>query len=242
MMPGRYVRRAACGLAFFMCAATQALAGSFEVGPVSATLSTDRPVAALTVRNTGTDPAVIQLEVVSWSQAEGKDTYAPAGDVLATPPIFTIAAGASQVIRIGSRAPDTQVERAYRLFLHEVPPPPKPGFQGMRMALEISLPVFVVPATPIAPSLQWQATVADGGHLRLRLSNTGSAHVRVTRFSLTSTSKKTPLPMSMKAVYVLSGTSHEWLVDAAVASGDNLHFTAQTESGIIQADLVVATR
>lgn len=238
----RTMRQAACGLAFFLFAAAGAWGGSFQVGPVSATLSADHPVAALTVRNTGADPAVIQLEPMAWSQANGKDTYVPAADILATPPIFTVAPGASQVLRIGSRTAGTQGERAYRLFLREIPPPPKPGFHGMRMALEISLPVFVVPSTPIAPSLHWQATIADAGHLRIRLTNEGSAHARLTRFRLARASAATPLPLSGKTVYVLPGASHEWLVDAAVASGDNLHLTAQTESGTVQADLVVATR
>ena len=123
MATGRFVRLAACGLAFFFFAAG-VWAGSFQVGPVSATLTADQPVAALTVRNTGGAPAVIQLEAMAWSQAAGKDTYVPTSDILATPPIFTVAPGASQVIRVGSRAPGVQEERAERLFLREGPPPP----------------------------------------------------------------------------------------------------------------------
>lgn len=238
----RFMRQAACGLAFLLFAAGAARAGSFQVGPVSATLSADHPVAALTVRNTGGSPAVIQLEAMAWTQADGVDKYAPATDILATPPIFTIPAGGSQVIRVGSRAPATQGERAYRLFLREIPPPPKPGFRGMRMALEISLPVFVVPSTAIAPALQWQATVVDARHLRIRVTNTGSAHARLTRFTLARAKGAAPLPMPRKTVYVLPGTSHEWLVEAAVASGDDLRLTAQTDSGTVQADLAVVAR
>jgi fimbrial chaperone protein len=240
MMLGCSMRQAAFGLALFFSAMTAAWAGSFQVGPVSATLSKDRPVAALTVHNTGSEPAVIQLQAKAWSQAGGKDIYAPAADVLATPPIFTVAPGASQVIRVGSRHPDTQVEMAYRLFLREVPPPPKPGFQGMRMALEISLPVFVVPSRPIAPSLHWEATVADAAHLRIRLTNTGSAHARLTRFTLARAHGGTRLPMPDSAVYVLPGTSHEWIVDAAAAPGETFHLTALIDSGTVQADLVAA--
>jgi len=59
------VRQAACGLAFLFMAAGHAWAGSFQVGPVSATLSADQRVAALTVRNTGADAATIQLQVMA---------------------------------------------------------------------------------------------------------------------------------------------------------------------------------
>jgi fimbrial chaperone protein len=243
MSSRRSLRQAAvCGLAFLLFAAGQAQAGSFQVGPVSATLTVDHPVAALTVRNTGADPAVIQLEAMTWSQVGDQDKYGPASDILATPPIFTVAAGASQVIRVGSRAPSSQGERAYRLFLREIPPPPKPGFQGMRMALEISLPLFVAPGTPITPSLHWRATMANAGHLRIQLTNTGTAHARLSRFTLALAASAKPLPIPTKTVYVLPGAVHEWLVDAAVTSGEALHLAAQTESGTVQADLVVDPR
>jgi fimbrial chaperone protein len=242
MTRGRYLRQAACGLALFLLAATQAWAGAFQVGPVTATLSADRPVAALTVRNTGGAPTVVQLQAVAWSQADGSDTYVPTGDLLATPPIFTLAAGASQVIRVGTRLPGVQGERAYRLYLREVPPPPRPGFKGMRMALEISLPIFVVPSTPIAPSLHWRASLADAGHLRIELSNNGSAHARLVRVAIARADDGASLPLPGKTVYVLPGATHTWLVDATAASGEKLHLTAETESGAIQADLVVAAR
>ena len=47
----------------------------------------------MTVRNTGSEPAVIQMEVMSWSQAQGKDVYTLSKEILATPPIFTVPAG-----------------------------------------------------------------------------------------------------------------------------------------------------
>jgi fimbrial chaperone protein len=234
------LRRAACGLAFVLFAASRAWAGSFQVGPVSATLSADHMVAAMTVRNTGTDAATIQLQAMAWSQADGKDVFAPADDILATPPIFTVPAGGSQVIRVGSRrAPDAQHERAYRLFLREVPPAPRPGFQGLRMVLEISLPVFVQPSTVIAPDLHWQASRIDAGHLKLTASNTGMAHARLSHFALSGEGGK-PLPMSANAVYILPGNSHSWVVDTAVAADSRLRLTMDSENQSLHIGLVVS--
>lgn len=239
-MKNRRSRQAACGLAFVIFAIGRVFAGSFQVGPVSATLSADHRVAALTVRNTGSEAATIQLQAMAWSQTDGKDSFAPADDILATPPIFTVPAGGSQVIRVGSRrAPDAQNERAYRLFLREVPPAPKPGFKGLRMVLEISLPVFVQPSAASAPDLHWQATRVDAGHVRLTARNSGSAHTRLSHFVLLADNGKA-LPMSANTVYILPGSNHEWLVDAAVASGSHLKLTAESDTEALRMDLVVA--
>lgn len=232
-------RQAACGLAFiFFAVAGKAWAGSFQVGPVSATLSADHRIAALTVRNTGAAPATIQLQAMDWSQAGGKDVLAPTDDILATPPIFTVPAGGSQVIRVGSRsAPDAQTERAYRLLLREVPPAPKPGFRGLRMVLEISLPVFIEPAAEIAPELHWQATRTDAGQVKVEVRNTGAAHVHLSHLVLIGEGGKR-LPISAHPVYVLPGRSHAWLIDAAVAGGSHLKLTADSENEPVQADMV----
>lgn len=237
--------QAACGLALCLSMAGTTRAGSFQVSPLRATLSGSQPVSALTVRNAGTQPAVIQLEAMAWSQPAGEDKYVPAPDILATPPIFTVPAGGSQVIRVGSRRPaDASSERAYRLFLREVPPPPKPGFKGLQMALQISLPVFVLPATKAAPELHWQAASATNGQLRIGVTNRGTAHVRLTDFKLSPAGSPRHLPMSVQPVYVLPGATHDWLVDArgVVAAGSTLHVSAQadTDAGAVQADVVVS--
>lgn len=232
--------QAACGLVLFAATVSSALAGSFQVSPVSATLTGGQPVSALTVRNTGSVPAVIQLEAMAWSQPEGKDQFVPATDILATPPIFTIPAGGIQVIRVGSRQPPGAGERAYRLFLREVPPAPKPGFNGLQMTLQISLPLFIQPDAVMASRLEWQATRVTAGQLRIHVANLGQAHARLSRIKLSADPGASPLPISDKTVYVLPGASHDWLVKAPVAAGTHLHFIAQADGGPVQTDLVVA--
>lgn len=232
-------RQVACGLALLFFA-IDAWAGSFQVGPVTATLSANHKVAALTVRNIGTDATIIQLQAMAWSQSGGKDVFAKQNDILATPPIFTIPAGGSQVIRVGSRhAPDSQHERAYRLFLREVPPAPQPGFQGLRMVLKISLPVFVKPSMAIAPALHWHAIWLDAGHVKLTANNTGTAHARLSHFVLSGEGGKR-LSMSSNIVYILPDNSHEWVVDAAAPEGSHLKLAMDSEDQSLQTDMVVS--
>lgn len=237
-------RQAACSLALFLVMASSACAGSFQVSPVRAILSSNKPVTALTVRNTGADPAVIQLEALSWAQNADKDVYAPAPDILATPPIFTIPAGGSQVIRIGSRAPaPAGIERSYRLFLREVPPPAEPGFRGLRMALQISIPVFVLPASMIAPDLHWRAATDAQGMIHISVTNGSTAHLRLRNLALTRAGDPRQL-LSRQLTYVLAGATRDWLIkrDTATPIGSTLHITAQTDDGPLQADLVVSNQ
>lgn len=235
--------QAACGLAFLLAGTGGASAGSFQVNPVRATLSANLPVGSLTVRNTGAEPAVVQLEVVSWSQQDGKDVYVPTREILATPPIFTVPPGGSQVVRVGlRRAPDPRRELTYRLFLQEVPPPPKPDFQGLQVALRVGVPVFVLPPAPAKPVLRWQVSRTPQGKLQLSLSNSGNAHIQVANFKLVP-AKGEPLPTQQVAAYVLPGQSRSWLVEAATAPppGTTLRVSAQTDAGDVEAEVVVAT-
>jgi len=232
--------QAACGLVLFAVAVGAATAGSFQVSPVSATLTRDQPVVALTVRNTGTEAAVVQLETTDWSQPNGQDKYVPATDILATPPIFTIAPGGTQVIRVGSRRPPDTTERAYRLFLREVPPPPKPGFNGLRMSLRISLPVFAREGVAAASRLAWRAEQIAAGRTRIRVTNHGQAHARLSKFQLSATPGSTPLPMEDRIVYVLPGATHDWLLNTPIAPGTHLHLVMQSDDRSMQTDLVVA--
>lgn len=220
-----------------------ASAGSFGVSPVRATLSANQPVGALTVRNTGTESAVVQLEMVSWSQQDGEDVYTSTRDVLATPPIFTVPAGGSQVVRVGTRRPpDAQRELTYRLFLQEVPPSPKPDFQGLQIALRIGVPVFVLPAVAAKPVLRWQANRTPEGGLKLSLANSGNAHIQIANFRLSLSGSVQPWVTRQVAAYVLPGQSRDWIVTAnpVPPPGAVLRLFAQTDAGDMEADVVVA--
>lgn len=227
-----------------MCllAAAGAQAGSFAVSPVRATLSADKPIGSLTVRNDGAEPTVVQLQVMSWSQADGEDVYSVTQEILATPPIFTVNPGASQMVRVGlRRAPDPHRELPYRLYLQEVPPPPEPGFQGLQVALRIGVPVFVVPAAPAQPVLHWEARATAKGGLELSVRNDGNAHVQVIDVTLESAAGGA-LATQALASYVLAGQSRRWRIDNVTAPppGAPLRMVARTDAGRIETNLVIS--
>ena len=236
----RILSQAVCALAFLVFGAGTANAGSFQINPVRATLSPGKPIGAMTVRNTGSEPAVIQMEVMSWSQAQGKDVYTLSKEILATPPIFTVPAGGSQVVRVGlRRPPDPQRELTYRLFLQEVPPPPKPGFQGLQVALRIGVPVFVPAAAVQPPVLTWRIIRTKEGQLEVGLTNNGNAHIQVANVRLVRTDGG-ELGKQQIAAYVLPGQSSNWPAKdiKAPQSVAQLHLFVQTDAGDIDAGVI----
>lgn len=214
-------------------------AGSFHVAPVRVDLSTQQTSAALNVENNGDEPVVIQLQATAWSQDNGQDQYPASADLLATPPIFTIQPGAAQIVRIGMRRPaSVDHELSYRLFLQEVPPPPKPGFRGLQVALRIGIPVFVQPKTKVAPVLNWKLERQTRNNIKVNLKNDGNAHVQVIDFSVTRPDDRT-LAIQQVSTYLLPGQSRNWVLPTDPGqpfSGDKVHVIVNTDTGKVETD------
>ncbi|MGJ7462313.1 fimbrial biogenesis chaperone [Halomonas sp. MA07-2] len=193
--------------------ASQVLAGSFSVSPTRVALSAQDNVVALRVRNTGAEATSVQVELQEWRQESGQDHYTPSREVLVTPPIFTLAPGETQVLRVGlRRPPERDTELSYRLFLQELPPPAPEGFQGLRMALRMSLPVFVAPASgKTTPELAWRATRGGGGELRLSARNHGHGHGQVSQLRVKLPDGRTLQPSGN--AYVLPSAEQTWALN-----------------------------
>lgn len=226
-------------VALCVCTAVDSLAGSLAISPVRLTLAAGRTAGVVTVLNNDAQPTLVQVEVMRWSQSGSADRLETTREMLATPPVFTLPAGATQLVRVGMRGPmpaGTQ-EVSYRLLLKEVPPARESANQGVQIALNISMPVFVMPAMPAGsvPSLRWQARRADGA-LWLRADNDGPVHVQVTGVRLNGGE---PLAQ-FSAGYVLPGAYHEWKLSQEIAPGGALSVVAQTDAGEFVAQVVVS--
>lgn len=218
-----------------------AQAATLGVSPVRLTLSPAHPTGVLNVNNTASDSELVQVQLVKWSQENGKDVFAPTQAILATPPIFRLEGGGTQVIRVGLRTPPTSgKETTYRLFMTQIPPPKQPGFVGLQFALRVSLPIFVDPVTKVAPVLRWSAKLLSPKKLVVNATNVGTAHVQVLRLTLALPAPRKSL--SHKAgSYILPGNTAHWdfKLNSPLAKGVQLHVSAKTDQGDFQATLSV---
>jgi fimbrial chaperone protein len=227
------------GIALALClAAADAPAGSFQVNPIRVEIAQGTTTASITVRNDGDDAVVIQANLVGWAQDDsGQDVYAPTTEALVTPPIMTIPAAGEQIVRVGLRRPaDPQRELTYRLYLAEVPPPPKPGFTGLQVALRVGVPIFVPPLVPAIRRLEWSARIAADGTIHLSAQNTGNTHVQVTDLELGVSGAGEPLAHQSALTYVLAGQRRLWTLSVPadrVKAVSALRLKALTDAGEI---------
>jgi fimbrial chaperone protein len=232
-MSHKLIRSMSLGLATLLAAPLPALAGSFSVSPVRLALSAKQPVASVTVRNDGSEPSVVQLEVVGWTQSANADVYDATTELLATPPIFTIPPGGSRVVRIGlRRPPDPSHELTYRLFMQEIPPPLDADFRGMRMTLRIGVPVFVAASVKSKPELKWRTVAAADGKIKLSLANSGNEHVKIADVEVSAKDGTHSSGVQRVSTYVLPGQEREWLMqmDGPTATGAAIRIKAHTDS------------
>lgn len=181
MLFNKYLQQA-CGwlFAIALSAASSAHAGSFSVSPIRADLKSGVLSETITVTNEAPTRLRVLVKLVEWTQdANGNDVYTDSSDLVYFPRQMDIEPGAKRLVRVGAKAPAQGAERAYRLFIEEVPAPSAGPVTAVNFYFRFGVPVFVTPATA-APQPEFQATLA-AGKLALQVRNTGRQHFRASR-------------------------------------------------------------
>jgi fimbrial chaperone protein len=174
---------------FFVALATSSgelWAGPFEVSPVYIQLDRSNPREVVTIHNKGQGDLTVQVMGDRWAQdAEGRDYLEPTEDLVFFPRILKVPAGEERTVRLVLQVPPTGPgERTYRLHLRELPVS-KPGTSILaRVALQISLPVFVPPANAKGVPQILEAELKEG-NLLLRIRNSGNIHILVKKILVT---------------------------------------------------------
>jgi fimbrial chaperone protein len=157
-------------------------AAGLQVTPVLIELSTAQKNAIITLRNDGATPTRYQANVVSWSQDEGGQMkLAPTRDLVVFPQLLTLQPGESRNLRVGT-TPDKfgSIEKSYRVFVEELPPPERPGDRpAVQVLTRVGIPVFLEPGHAVAES-RIEGAAVRGGKLSFRLRNLGNVRVRPT--------------------------------------------------------------
>lgn len=244
-------RAAAIALAAAMAGSFDAGAASIQIAPVRVVLQPGRPVASLTVTNDGASEIPMQAEVMSWSQKDGQDLYAPTREVLVNPAIFRIPPNGRQIVRLGLQVGAlADAERSYRIFLRQLPRdkalPVADGGGGeapgagpeLQTLLQLVLPIFVPPSTPAGtPSATWRldapvATSAPPSAPTLAVDNLGREHLQFTQVTVRQADGKELLRQRM-SVYVLPRQGARLPVPLpSLPPGTSLQFEAQTDSDV----------
>lgn len=194
-----------------LAAADEAAASALSIAPIRVELSSGKRTAVLTLRNQEDAPVVVQARPVAWTQRDGEDQLDDTHDLIVTPPIFTVPPKGQQVLRIALlRDADPARELDYRLVLSEVPSPSAAETTGLRVALRITLPVFVTAASHAAPDLAWSHKWLTDGTLDIQASNRGTAHIQILEFDVQQAGNAGQKLHASASHYLLPGTLVHW--------------------------------
>ncbi|HEY1804808.1 MAG TPA: fimbria/pilus periplasmic chaperone [Terracidiphilus sp.] len=211
-----------------------ATAQSLSVLPVNVFFSPGQKASSLTVTNTGPTETSIQVRAFAWSQQSGDDQLSATDAVVLSPPLATIAPGASQVVRLILRQLPQGREATYRVLIDQIPPPAEPGI--VHMVLRLSIPLFAQPPTRAVPHVQFQLAV-DSGKLFLVGVNDGLSHEVVRDIVLSANDGRELKTEPSASPYILAGVTRRWpivLEGPLPQSGQTLQLTAHTDAGVIK--------
>lgn len=184
-------------------------AGSFGVSPIRIDLGPAARTGAITVTNDNEEELRVQIRLAEWTQdAAGKDVYRDSEDLVFFPRLMTIGRGEQKLVRVGLRQAAGPQEKAYRLFVEELPPPPQPGAADrarVAIAVRFGVPIFVLPPKEEARGSIERLELADG-KLRVGVRNTGNVHFTIRSIAASGAGG---FSKEMAGWYLLPGAARE---------------------------------
>ena len=220
-------------------------AQSLTVVPVNIEMTARQMATTLTVINHGDSATSVQIRAFAWKQPDGNEALTASDDVVVSPPIATIAPGASQVVRLVLRRAPQGQEATYRILLDQIPAAAAPG--TVRIALRLSIPVFAEPATRVAASVKFRIESKDGQRY-LVATNDGARHETVRDIAIKTTDGSALATTANTSPYILAGATRRWPVGApgpmlappqSPPPGEILHLTGRMSTGAIDQQVPV---
>jgi fimbrial chaperone protein len=209
-------------------------AQSLSVLPVNVLLAPGQRATTVTVTNRGNSETAIQIRAYAWNQQDGKDQLTASNAVVVSPPLASIAAGASQVVRLILRQPPEGREATYRILVDQIPPPAEPGI--VHIVFRLSIPIFAQPMIRAIPNVQFHLE-AIAGQIDLVGTNEGLRHEVIRDVQLSMNDGHKLQAESSGLPYVLAGCTRHWRVAAEgplPLPGETLRLTAHGDSGAIE--------
>jgi fimbrial chaperone protein len=225
----------------------QQQSGGIVITPIRLFLAGNAPSGDLTIKNTTSDLAQFQVQGYAWKEStEGKTELTSSDDLIFYPTIFSLAPGATQLIRIGIEGNPPTVERTFRLLLTHLPPPQLPGEiakPSIPVSEQFSIPVFLQPDSPTS---QIDLSRAEIGAQKLSLyfRNTGNSYDMVHGIKVTGLGASGATVFNVKGTgwYVLAGSDRIFTLQipkGACASVRSVKIDAALEDGHADATLPV---
>jgi fimbrial chaperone protein len=187
----------------------------------------------ITVENQSGATRMYQLENVAWTQSNGEDVYTPTRELIVVPPVFQLASGKKQIVRVGLNTSQGPTERAYRLFVQELPETaqrPSGEVPSVQTLIRMGIPVFVPPlARDSAVRLVWIPERSEAGITGFVVENPAATHVQISRVQMRNAGESKGIAAGF---YLLAGEKRRWNLPApADVQGSHWQIEAETDQG-----------
>jgi len=198
-----------------LCFSQGARANAFDISPVTVTLSPQTSSAMVTLTNRAPEVLRFHVSAYAWDQKpNGEMILNPTNDVVFFPAMLTLNPKETRNLRIGVQAKPGAVEKTYRVFVQELPPPvtsQKPG--SVRVLTKTGIPVFLLPATAAAKPVLTDLAVKES-KLTFNLKNTGNKHLRMQKLVVKLLDAgKLLYSKELDPWYVLAGGTRNYALD-----------------------------
>jgi fimbrial chaperone protein len=229
-------KRAGAGLAGALLGAlalvqpiSPAGASSLKVDPVRVEISAKRKIASVKISNADTASVTVRIYAMLWTQEGGADVFRESSAIIVSPPVTTIKAGATQLVRVGMRG--ALAPGFYRVIVEEVPQAHPEA--GIRVSLRLNLPLLVLQEAGPLADLSWSARQQANKSWVVEAANRGTNYVRI---EPGDADRATGLKLESRAPVgvVLPRSSRHWVLDGAPVVTDAALFgrlTAAANTG-----------
>jgi fimbrial chaperone protein len=157
-----------------------ASAASFTVDPMSVRLSARVTSQLVTITNRSQQEIRFEIKAFAWDHDESDAMKLDSTtEITFFPNVLALAPGKQQKVRVGTSAAFGDTERAFRVFVEELPATPgKAAPTQIAMRTRIGIPVFLDAAKPVGHA-EIVDTAAQNRSLSTKIRNTGNTHVMV---------------------------------------------------------------
>ncbi len=234
-------------VAFACLAAIAARAADLTIMPVAVQLDAAHDRTTVRVSNTGKAPVVLQADAIGWSRTDGVDQDTATDDLIVNPPVFTVAPGATQILRVGLRRNSpAEHESTYRMVLREVPSAADAAdasVQGqVRVLVALRVPVYVAPAV-VRHEQRWAARYDASGRLYASVSNTGNVHLKIGTLRLASQDDSAATRLQGPESVLMPGEVRQFALQrpTPVPAGQPMSLEVLTDRGLQHVPLDLAS-
>lgn len=242
------------GRGFLLCiallgVATRAEASAFTVNPIKVVLSDKEQSALMTLQNQSTEELRFKILMQEWKQSpQGEMQLANTKDIVVYPGLVSLPPNGERKLRVGATIPAGPTERAYRVFVEELPPlrsAKEPSKSEIKVLTKMGVPIFLRPAAVKAAGTVEGMALARG-QLSFTLRNGGNVHflVQSVKVKAMDAAGTVTFEKSPEGWYVLAGGTRVWELDLpkdACTKSKRLTVEIQTTEGQFHGKLDVQT-